>query len=420
MCGLVGYIGKPVGAVEDKVLRSLLVESTRRGTDGWGFMAYKPEAKSKGALVWKDEGDASKADLADKLNLHGATTCLLHTRQATSGTKMPKDCHPLVQDDIIVIHNGHISNHHDLRRKFNIPLSAPAVDSYIIPWLIAQEKDIMEGIESVFRHCVGSMTFMVFTPRAPLNIWAASNVRANLYQFRLHGQDYLASTRDIFRCAVGKEHTTGVSYPAFKESFDMEGVYELSPARFVQRANTAQVRQWERASWGRVHIVDKRGQGATTGYTRIPLNHAPALDAVPLTPARKDAFEREVSDIERQIHSLQQRSKGAIGTAKKPGEEDIRQEMILIQNSLKRADELTIGKRRRKRWLKRYRNLARKLVQLRGYGADDLDEEVQAKENGFVRLPDGYKGTCAFCDKPANAVYHMTDVCWDHLQTFFA
>lgn len=392
MCGLVGYIGKPVEATREQTLRSLLRHSAERGHDGWGFMSYWPgdgrPGGDKRPLVYKDSVAADKADLDSHLDVLGATAVLMHTRAATSGTKQPIDCHPLVKDHIVVVHNGHIYDQEKMREKLGVPAGSPQVDSYLIPHIISSENSIQDGIRKVFETITGSLTFLVFSPRAPLTIWAVSNVGGNLYQFRLNGMDYLASSREIFGASIASYHETGVKYPAFKVSWPLYGIFELSPyslktimkgEELQKLENKTKVERY-RASFsewegrgGKVVTMDMRGTGNS-------LASGPGVSNL-------SSWEGDLKEEDR-----------------------LKTQMGMLSRVIRSGEA---SRKSRKRAMKMYRRAAEKLHRLKGYEATDAD--------GFTRVGDEERQReCCFCAKPAKAIYHETDVCWDHLQSFFA
>ncbi len=356
MCGVVGYIGKPISPDKHDILKQMLLESVPRGRDGWGYLAYRP---GKGAYCFKDAVAADQADLDDRLDMLDATAVLMHVRAATSGSRGATDCHPLSVGNIAVVHNGVIVDHTRAREALGIPKDAPQVDSYLIPWIIAKESTIMGGIEKVFKTLTGSITFLLFSTKSPLTIWAASNVGANLYHFRMAGGDYLASSKDIFRGSVCTVDKWGITYPAFKESFHLKGVYEFSPYRIKKVVDDKEVQEWE--------VEARRITYPVTSY--FPSTKRPGKQ----TQTGTD----KAAALDAKIRTFR---------------------ALLTDQSL--------GKRKRKRLIKRYQEL---LVEAKGFGAD----------TEFTKLGEDTPGrTCNMCPKPATAVYQDVDLCWDCLQSF--
>lgn len=231
MCGLGGYIGKPVK--DESVLWRLFDELRARGTDGYGFMSYHPnEQPGRRVLVYKDATAVNIKALTSGPGVAGATAVIMHTRAATSGSKEAVDCHPLVHNSIVVAHNGVINNYKEIKKELGLedPEKYPQVDSFLIAYIIGEAKSIRAGIEEVWKKLTGSITFLAFSPKAPMTIFAASNVTNNLFQFKFKGNDYLCSTTDYFETAITKPNRwNGKYHPEWNESGYLEGVWELSP-----------------------------------------------------------------------------------------------------------------------------------------------------------------------------------------------
>ena len=140
MCGI---FGAPV--IDDSVrlmLPFLGIAMQSRGRDAWGASNGDEIIKHTGELTetWKDE--------RDKINQWRSG--IFHTRGASVGSaKVLNNAHPFAYDDkngnkVIGIHNGCISNHTELDKKYNRDCS---VDSMHIWMHLAEGKpwDDIEG-----------------------------------------------------------------------------------------------------------------------------------------------------------------------------------------------------------------------------------------------------------------------------------
>lgn len=108
MCGIVGYVGKR-SAVE--VLIGGLKQLEYRGYDSAGI-AY---VNGAGIEIKKTRGRV--ADLTNMFSspFPGARLGLGHTRWATHGAPSDRNAHPHLAGGVVVVHNGIIENHADLR-----------------------------------------------------------------------------------------------------------------------------------------------------------------------------------------------------------------------------------------------------------------------------------------------------------------
>lgn len=242
MCGLIGFVGKHPDLA---VLKHLFLATVDcgRGKDGWGVMTYAPQ---HGAYMIRDnappKGQAIDQSL-EELHASDASVILGHIRMATSGTRSPECNHPLTHKHAVVVHNGYVENHEELREQYKVPNRAPSVDSYIIAYLIGESETVSEGITKVLKECSGKLTFMVWSSKAPFTLWTVSDEKHNLYQFRYRGQDYFASEPDIFKAAVTIHKAGYKKIPAYRESYGLGGALAWGASKVTQVMELSEV--WE-------------------------------------------------------------------------------------------------------------------------------------------------------------------------------
>ncbi|WP_421219098.1 glutamine--fructose-6-phosphate transaminase (isomerizing) [Aeromonas jandaei] len=109
MCGI-------VGAVAQRDVAEILVEGLRRleyrGYDSAGVAVFS--ARQPLQRVRRLGKVAELAKALDEQSVHGGTG-IAHTRWATHGEPSERNAHPHVSDHIVVVHNGIIENHEELR-----------------------------------------------------------------------------------------------------------------------------------------------------------------------------------------------------------------------------------------------------------------------------------------------------------------
>ncbi|MBW3762922.1 glutamine--fructose-6-phosphate transaminase (isomerizing) [Aeromonas jandaei] len=109
MCGI-------VGAVAQRDVAEILVEGLRRleyrGYDSAGVAVFSASQPLQRVRRLGKVAELAKA--LDEQSVHGGTG-IAHTRWATHGEPSERNAHPHVSDHIVVVHNGIIENHEELR-----------------------------------------------------------------------------------------------------------------------------------------------------------------------------------------------------------------------------------------------------------------------------------------------------------------
>ncbi|EKP0307486.1 glutamine--fructose-6-phosphate transaminase (isomerizing) [Aeromonas veronii] len=109
MCGI-------VGAVAQRDVAEILVEGLRRleyrGYDSAGVAVFSANQPLQRVRRLGKVAELAKA--LDEQSVHGGTG-IAHTRWATHGEPSERNAHPHVSEHIVVVHNGIIENHEELR-----------------------------------------------------------------------------------------------------------------------------------------------------------------------------------------------------------------------------------------------------------------------------------------------------------------
>ena len=111
MCGI-------VGAVAQRDVAEILVEGLRRleyrGYDSAGVAVFSANQPLQRVRRLGKVAELAKA--LDEQSVHGGTG-IAHTRWATHGEPSERNAHPQVSEHIVVVHNGIIENHEELREE---------------------------------------------------------------------------------------------------------------------------------------------------------------------------------------------------------------------------------------------------------------------------------------------------------------
>src|SRR5436190_5026134 len=136
MCGIAGFHIRRIGRTAfdpTRLAAELLLSIDHRGGDATGYAAFTAD----GEMQMQKAACRAEAFLTGMRLLPDDTqTVLLHTRWATQGkAAFPENNHPVVSGSTYVVHNGHISNDHELFEELGVQRMG-FVDSEIIPAMI--------------------------------------------------------------------------------------------------------------------------------------------------------------------------------------------------------------------------------------------------------------------------------------------
>jgi len=120
--------------------------------------------------VYKDIGHP--LEIADKYRFNElkGTHCVGHTRMATESAVTPYHSHPFIAgEDLCLVHNGSLSNHHNLRRmleKRGIPFETDndtEVVCRFVQWRLQEGDSIEEALQKTFEDVDGFYTLLIGT-----------------------------------------------------------------------------------------------------------------------------------------------------------------------------------------------------------------------------------------------------------------
>jgi glucosamine--fructose-6-phosphate aminotransferase (isomerizing) len=175
MCGIIGYVGEQDAA-------PILVDGLRRleyrGYDSVGIAVLE----ASGAIeVRKREGKlASLAEVLEEDWPHGKQG-IGHTRWATHGRPSDTNAHPHTDcsGNIVVIHNGIVENHRELRERLEAAGHEfqSETDTEVIPHLLEEHlkrgKDLHTALESTVAELAGAHAVLAMSAAEPGAVAAA-------------------------------------------------------------------------------------------------------------------------------------------------------------------------------------------------------------------------------------------------------
>ncbi|HUF53946.1 MAG TPA: glutamine--fructose-6-phosphate transaminase (isomerizing) [Dehalococcoidia bacterium] len=175
MCGIIGYVG-------DQDAAPILIDGLRsleyRGYDSVGIAVLQRDGTIE---VRKREGKlAGLASMLEDGWPHG-TMGIGHTRWATHGRPTDVNAHPHTDcsGDLVVIHNGIVENHLDLKARLLAAghKFASQTDTEVIPHLLEEHlksgADLHNALDHTISELAGAHAILAMTLREPGSVAAA-------------------------------------------------------------------------------------------------------------------------------------------------------------------------------------------------------------------------------------------------------
>jgi glucosamine--fructose-6-phosphate aminotransferase (isomerizing) len=166
VCGIIGYIGRGNSL---NIIVDGLKRLEYRGYDSAG-VAY---LNGKGLDLVKAKGKLQDLFRLLPQPLPVIRMALGHTRWATHGVPSAENAHPHAADDIVVVHNGIIENHHELKKELESEghIFRSQTDTEVVPHLIARSikngGTFRHALEETVRELSGSFALGVFCSSCP-------------------------------------------------------------------------------------------------------------------------------------------------------------------------------------------------------------------------------------------------------------
>ncbi|OBR45200.1 glutamine--fructose-6-phosphate transaminase (isomerizing) [Aeromonas dhakensis] len=241
MCGI-------VGAVAQRDVAEILVEGLRRleyrGYDSAGVAVFSASQPLQRVRRLGKVAELAKA--LDEQSVHGGTG-IAHTRWATHGEPSERNAHPHVSEHIVVVHNGIIENHEELREELKA-----------LGYVFSSDTDT-EVIAHLVHHELKS---------AP-SLLAAMQVAVK--QLRGAYGTVVMDSRDDSRVVVARSGSPLVIGRGIGENFIASDQMALLPVTrrfiFLEEGDVAEVTRRD------VHIFDTNGEAVVREEQESELSH---------------------------------------------------------------------------------------------------------------------------------------------------
>lgn len=203
MCGIVGYVGhRPCTRILLDGLRRL----EYRGYDSAGIAVFDGTSLRR----VRAEGKLDNLESAVRSQPLDGTIGIGHTRWATHGKPTEQNAHPHAVDGLVVIHNGIIENHLELRSELAAEgaVFTSETDTEIIAHLLARSPlrgtSLVQALRSVLKRVRGSYAIVALDEKNP-TVLAAARLASPMVAGIGDGENFIASdvpaimshTRDV-------------------------------------------------------------------------------------------------------------------------------------------------------------------------------------------------------------------------------
>ncbi|RDU82945.1 glutamine--fructose-6-phosphate transaminase (isomerizing) [Aeromonas veronii] len=241
MCGI-------VGAVAQRDVAEILVEGLRRleyrGYDSAGVAVFSANQPLQRVRRLGKVAELAKA--LDEQSVHGGTG-IAHTRWATHGEPSERNAHPHVSEHIVVVHNGIIENHEELREELKA-----------LGYVFSSDTDT-EVIAHLVHHELKSAGSLL------------AAMQTAVKQLRGAYGTVVMDSRDDSRVVVARSGSPLVIGRGIGENFIASDQMALLPVTrrfiFLEEGDVAEVTRRE------VHIFDTNGNAVVREEQESELSH---------------------------------------------------------------------------------------------------------------------------------------------------
>lgn len=187
-CGLTGFSGKSQ-ANTDKLSLLMFHNSVKRGEDNTGFYTVEEGVKK----------DNKKAEdfLADN-EIPKTHNFIGHVRKSSVGGKFAKNSHPFEFDNLVLVHNGTLTDYWKLLTDHGHKVSDYDVDSQILAKLLDDDSKGHKGFTTLTKF-KGAASILFIDKRSPDILYAYTNGERPLVYGMVGTSMYISSTKESLK-----------------------------------------------------------------------------------------------------------------------------------------------------------------------------------------------------------------------------
>lgn len=198
MCGIIGFSSKRKSNT-DKLALLMLHNSLERGQDNTGIYSIETG-------VIKSEKKA--VDFLSEIQLPRTSLFIGHVRKASVGSKQEKNAHPVEGDNLVLVHNGTLTNHYAMCREAGYDNKDFDTDTQIVTKLLDDDSKKEKIVYSTLSEFTGAATFLFTDKRDPTLLYAYRNGDRPLFYGFTDGGMYISSLKEsllIINCTKIEE-----------------------------------------------------------------------------------------------------------------------------------------------------------------------------------------------------------------------
>lgn len=237
MCGQIGFSGYKGQEFDINKIKLLLFFNQERGKDATGI--WTPLSGITKTIQTAEDFISTKSidSIIEDNTLMG------HCRQGTVGKAEVKNAHPFNYGNIVFQHNGTLTNHNLLARKYKIESSEWDVDSQVIAHILNKEKNpnVFTELEGAFACVFTDTSRNKGSSKDSSLLYVIRNDQRPLY----HGKDssgmYISSIEKSLKaigCEDIQEFSTEILYTIIDGEIKKETQIELKKA-------SSNIKQWD-------------------------------------------------------------------------------------------------------------------------------------------------------------------------------